>query len=324
MQRESPDTRQSYNSLDLPTHIQEPSQVPEPEKSRFRKKVALKVAALIVMAGLAVMAARLLGGSWQKILTVTIVSSLIFVLGALGAIYKNFGEWIEKGYARAFSAYVRFLAWMVVAFLPMTIVLKLNERIVKLPRTFQVTIFIVWGALLAYAIWLVATERRRVILFRGLEQKIGRFTPLAYSFNLLMIAMIFFSSVTYLAAHEKIRMIQPAGSSVSVESLQNFYLWHFLEALPLLKVNETVGWKNPLSYESAFVGWILLLFKLAVIVPVIACFASYCRNLGGPNVTPLTARRLPRRARCGGRRTQRAGESIYYRHTVRGYGRSSR
>ena len=308
MQRESPDTRQSYNSLDLPTHIQEPSQVPEPEKSRFRKKVALKVAALIVMAGLAVMAARLLGGSWQKILTVTIVLSLIFVLGALGAIYKQFGEWIEKGYARIFNAYVRFLAWMVVAFLPMTIMLKLNERIVKLPRIFQV----------------VATESRRVILFRGLEQKIGRFTPLAYSFNLLMIAMIFFSSVTYLAAHEKIRMIQPAGSSVSVESLQNFYLWHFLEALPLLKVNETVGWKNPLSYESAFVGWILLLFKLAVIVPVIACFASYWRNLGGPNVTPLTARRLPRRARCGGRRTQRAGESIYYRHTVRGYGRSSR
>jgi len=56
--------------------------------------------------------------------------------------------------------------------------------------------------------------------------------------------------------------------------------------VPLLKVNETLGWKAPLSYDSRLVGLVLLVFKLAVIIPVIACFASYWKSYGGTKPTP--------------------------------------
>jgi hypothetical protein len=47
------------------------------------------------------------------------------------------------------------------------------------------------------------------------------------------------------------------------------------DALPLLKVTETLHWEKPLTYNSAWVGLLLLGFKVTVIVPVIAAFAWY-------------------------------------------------
>ena len=45
--------------------------------------------------------------------------------------------------------------------------------------------------------------------------------------------------------------------------------------MPLLKINETLNFKVPLTYETSSVGWILLVFKGAVILPVIAAFTWY-------------------------------------------------
>ena len=62
---------------------------------------------------------------------------------------------------------------------------------------------------------------------------------------------------------------------VSASALTDFYLWHFLNAVPVFKITETLKWSAPLQYESAGVGWILLLFKFTVIGPLIAAFAWY-------------------------------------------------
>jgi hypothetical protein len=125
---------------------------------------------------------------------------------------------------------------------------------------------------------LAKTWRER--LFNAL-QKVGRFTPFIYSFNVLWIAMVFFSSVTYvLVEHELMKFSGSAEQDVSPEALLDFYGWHFLDALPLLKVNETLHWEKPLTYDSAWVGLLLLGFKVTVIVPVIAAFAWYWAYLG--------------------------------------------
>jgi hypothetical protein len=258
-------------------------------KSTQRTKVAQALGTLFVLVLVAVATAALLGVSWQRILTITIISAVFFGLGVLNSLSERLskGQYVEK----AFAAYFRFCGWMLLAFLPVTGLLYLNRLVLEtLALSLQSIVFVIWGGLLAWAVWLVVTERKRERLFSQLEERVGRFTPLAYSFNLLMIAMVFFSSVTYVfSAHGKLKFIAPAGSKVSFDSLQDFYTWHFLEAVPLLKVNETLGWKTPLTYESALVGLVLLLFKLAVIVPVIACFAFYWKNYGETKRPPAAS-----------------------------------
>jgi hypothetical protein len=296
-----------------------------PRKRSFNwRKAAANIATLIAVGALAVTAARLLGATWLKILTYSIVIALLMGLGILGAIYDKLGTWIDKGFMIALRAYLLFFGWMLIAFLPAVVILKLNRRIVTFPRTFQVLIFIGWGVLLAVMVWVVATERRRLQFFGWLETKIGRFTPLAYSFNLLMIAMIFFASITYVSAHDRFLPVKSNQTAVTVDSLHDFYLWHFVDAVPLLRVTDTIGWQKPMNYEGHLVGWILLLFKLAVIIPVIASFTSYWRNFGASHNTLATAHQSAHTGRHAGRRIRRAGGSTYYRRIARGYARSNR
>jgi hypothetical protein len=258
-------------------------------KSTQRKNVVQALGTLIILALIAVGIAALLGVSWQKILTITIISAVFFGLGILNALSERLrrGQYIEK----AFAAYFTFCGWMLLAFLPVSGLLYLNRLVLEqLGLSVQIAVFVIWGGLLAWWVGLVATETRRERLFRWLEERVGRFSPLAYSFNLLMFAMIFFSSVTYVfCAHGKLRFIGPPETKLSFDSLQSFYIWHFLEAVPLLKVNETLGFKAPLNYDSGLVGLVLLLFKLAVIVPVVACFASYWKNYGRTKRPPAAS-----------------------------------
>jgi len=223
----------------------------------------------------------LLGGLFMRyvmkdslgdVLGFAIVMSVILLLAFLTIRYKSVGPIIE----RAFNAYFLFFGWMLITFGNITLFYWLSPFIYKLRIWFQIGAFVVWGFLLAAAVFSVATEKNRERVLKRLR-KFSLFAPIAYSFNLLMIAILFFSSVTYvLVDHGLLKLNGPTGTQgaqISPEVIRDFYSWHFLHAVPLLKVNETLHWKEPLTYESGWVGLILLLFQLSVIVPVIAAFA---------------------------------------------------
>ena len=55
----------------------------------------------------------------------------------------------------------------------------------------------------------------------------------------------------------------------------NFYTWHFLDSTPLFKVNETLQLKEPLVYRGVAAGWLVVAFKVAVILPLIQAIRSY-------------------------------------------------
>lgn len=196
--------------------------------------------------------------------------SVILLFVFLKIRYESAARIIE----RAFSAYFLFTWSMLITLAPINLFYWLTPLILNnLPISFQIVVFVVWGLLLILAVWLVATEKNRERVLKRLR-KFSLFAPIAYSFNLLMIAILFFSSVTYvLVNHGVLKLNGPTGAQVSPEAIRDFYSWHFLHAVPLLKVNETLHWKEPLTYESGWVGLILLLFQLTVILPVIAAFA---------------------------------------------------
>jgi hypothetical protein len=112
--------------------------------------------------------------------------------------------------------------------------------------------------------------------------------PAAYSFSVLMLASLFFSSVSFVLVQQGKLALAPGSShDVTLASLSDFFLWHFLDAVPLLKITETLKWDVPLTYTSGTVGLIVLVFKVVVILPVIGAFTWYATGETGKQVSEV-------------------------------------
>jgi hypothetical protein len=181
-----------------------------------------------------------------------------------------------------FVAYMTFLFWLMIGFAPVVAFHWLFDTVTwRLPLWAQIPAFIALGALLAGALWFIATKKRREQLFTRLRGA-GALMPLIYVGNTLMLAAMFFASVTFvLVRHGLVQLGIAAGDEILFGKLLDFYVWHFLDLVPLVKVNATLHWKEPLVYESGWLGVLLLLFKAAVIVPTIGAFAGYFEQRGG-------------------------------------------
>ena len=49
-----------------------------------------------------------------------------------------------------------------------------------------------------------------------------------------------------------------------------YFVWNFLDGIPVLKVTESVNWNRDRTFEDHWSGSVLLLYKLAVILPIVA------------------------------------------------------
>jgi hypothetical protein len=176
--------------------------------------------------------------------------------------------------------------WMFITTAPIALFQALSRWMLERqpPLTLQVAVLVLWGVLLTGAISLIATEGSRVRLYAALS-RIGALAPLVYTFNVLCIAMVFFALATCLLTGADPSVLTIPNSDAASQTklsdpqerysfLLDFYLWHILEEVPLLSVNKTLHWNEPLEYRG-WVGPVLLLFKVAVIVPAITAFAFY-------------------------------------------------
>jgi len=218
--------------------------------------------------------------SLRNIIGFAIFMWVICLLAFLSARFKAADQII----GRLFAIYFSFSGWLLASLVPISFFYWLSPLILdRLTTWLQVIVFVIWGLMLIFGLLSVAAERYREPALTWLL-KLGRLAPVAYSFNLLMIAILFFSSVTYvLVDHGVLKLNGSNGNKISPEAVRDFYSWHFLQAVPVLKVNETLHWKEPLTYDSGWVGLLLVVFQLLVIVPVIAAFAWFWKHLGKAN-----------------------------------------
>jgi hypothetical protein len=49
-----------------------------------------------------------------------------------------------------------------------------------------------------------------------------------------------------------------------------FFLWHLVDLVPLLDIDQTLRWRMPLGYSEPQVGWCVLLYQLFIVLPVLA------------------------------------------------------
>jgi hypothetical protein len=115
------------------------------------------------------------------------------------------------------------------------------------------------------------------------------FGPIGPALNLAVLFVwttSLFAAVTFVFERHNLVDISQAGGGrlASFEKIADLYSWQFAKAIPLLDVNKTLRWSPPLLYHGSATGVLILLYKIAVIVPVIGTFVLYWRS--EPNGSP--------------------------------------
>ena len=243
---------------------------------QIRRGYPLLLAPAAVAAGIALAVGR--DHFWTLFIKVFIISGLFFVLCVLGVRFKK----VDLAVNTFFSAARAFSVWLSLTALVLMVFGWVSQWILDTRGpTLQVIPLVVWGLLLGLALFFISTKKGREKLFSRLK-KLGFLAPFAYSVNVLSIAVLFFSATTYvLVDHGFLRVNPVNGSSPPPMSYVLFFFWHFVDAVPVLKINEAFHWNQPLTYDSTWLGVTLLVFKITVIVPVIGAFASYWKQSTG-------------------------------------------
>ena len=189
----------------------------------------------------------------------------------------------------------------------------LSKQLVEtMPPGVQMVTLLLWLlALAAVSVLLYSRDlRRRARAWLGRRTQVrvrlgppGRLPfwgAVALYINFVLIAMGCFAAFGFLLHTSAPPLFLPGShTEVSHGALADFFLWHLLDAIPGLKVNETLRWAAPFTYERAGAGWLLLLFKVMVIVPAVAGIGRYLKDEDPPKDRPSAVSDAGPRANAG-------------------------
>ena len=99
--------------------------------------------------------------------------------------------------------------------------------------------------------------------------------PLTIIIGLVMLCITCFAALTAALNDNGNITFIPKIELQGMEDISQFYLWHFCDLIPQIKVVETLNWKVPFKYCDAGIAWLLLLFKSLMAYIVIARFYSW-------------------------------------------------
>jgi len=149
----------------------------------------------------------------------------------------------------------------------------------NLPQPVHIFVLTLYFFVLAFGIWTIGTEKRRAAMSGWIQEMTGPRGWLLYPGLLLVTSAAVFASLTLMLYDKKWLEITPgSSSSVSIGSLMDFYMWHFINLVPLLRIPEVLNWKKPLLYEQSRVGFLILAFQAFVVIPTISAVRYYWKH----------------------------------------------
>ena len=213
--------------------------------------------------------------SWGKLYSLAIFIFLIVLLISV--------EEIKRVFENILKSYFKFFILYAITFGPALAFYGLSGYIPEISKTLQNLILVLWGIILGTALWILIIKDKREKLYALLRANFGILAPWAYPFNFLLISIFFFSSLTYtLYISGFVSFESTYGQEITTSTINDYYLWQFLNSIPVFKITETLLWSNPLTYSGGWAGPLLLIFKIIVISPVIGAFISYWRYIQEP------------------------------------------
>jgi hypothetical protein len=144
---------------------------------------------------------------------------------------------------------------------------------INLPLIVHVIILAIFFAILFRWAYLISGDR--AAKFYSSRNENGIRWPIMVSLSLLFFSIPCFASLTSTLSDLGYVSFEPRIHPGELAMIQDFYLWHFLESIPGLKIPETLLWNVPFNYKDTLSGWLLLIFKLSVILPVIGSFSVW-------------------------------------------------
>ena len=187
-----------------------------------------------------------------------------------------------------FWTYVRLQATnlfeSLLALLGVVLIISLVYKGVELSQN-HLPEFLHWIVLAAYVfglarcVYLMSTDEKRRKETRTIRRWFGPSGMLVLPSLTLVAAAAVFSSITLsLYKHGLVTFQECAGRPVAAGSLTDFYMWHFIKLVPLVKINEVLKLGEPLCYTQKRVGFLILLFQALVVIPSINTVLYYWKN----------------------------------------------
>ena len=143
-------------------------------------------------------------------------------------------------------------------------------------------IFLVPLLLWAWAITHEQTARKAFDFGKGLEWARsftrGYVAPLVVSVGFVIFSLPWFAALSCtLQAIGVVEISPPFPQEGCFDRLHDFYAWHVLDSIPGLNITETIRWSQPYDYRDQVSGWILLAFKIVIVLPAIGSFVLWRR-----------------------------------------------
>lgn len=148
-----------------------------------------------------------------------------------------------------------------------------------LPEALHILVLALYVFGLSYCVYLMATEER---IRKGLDRIRNLFGPSGLivlpSLTLVVAASVFASITLMLYRHGYVALQPCTGRAIAEGSLLDFYMWHFLKLVPLVKLTEVIKIGEPLCYTQKRVGFLILLFQALVVLPSINTVLYYWKH----------------------------------------------
>ena len=130
-------------------------------------------------------------------------------------------------------------------------------------------------------IWLVAVALLAVMVWAQWKTRADSENMFAYLVAIVVAVVAIGVAIQAFAAMNVYMVLRGIGGPDTTQSFwraETFYLWHLLDAIPLVDVTSTLRWSEPLTFRDHWSGSLLLLFKIVAIGPFIglgyACYRT--------------------------------------------------
>jgi hypothetical protein len=148
------------------------------------------------------------------------------------------------------------------------------------PTWLAVVVLCVSAVALGFAMYPLFAERRRKVFFRWIARNgvLGWLGPVLAGILAFLFATSVFALLTLLLLDAGLVHLSVPGCAnchIGTDRVMAFYIWGFVDAIPLLNLPESLHWNVPLTYSGALMGWLVLAFKVAVIIPLIQAIRTY-------------------------------------------------